>query len=248
MPGPQYTPKPFIHSSVTHVVPEPSPSMDERALGDFDPNDILLQFAHETLKAVRVAAQGCTAACRAIHADTSVSEGGRHVAASEFSFKLSQRALPLVDRANGKFSAEIARLETKIKAPPIDTTIRAVQLATELRLFLRDASQDDRRREITRSLESGDDQTMSAILSGPAMLSGLSPADVEVYRTVWQRKRFPNEVARIAQLERAGSAVNLGGTLLLSHQLKMAAPAIVAEAKKFREASAAAVRQASGVQ
>jgi hypothetical protein len=63
---------------------------------------------------------------------------------------------------------------------------------------------------------------------------------------MWKQKRWPAEVARIAHLEKAAGAVSLGGKLLLSHSLKMAAPAVVAEAKKFREASAAAIAQASG--
>jgi hypothetical protein len=79
-----------------------------------------------------------------------------------------------------------------------------------------------------RAIESGDDQIVAAILSGPAMLSGLSPIEVDGFRTVWQRKKFPNELARLAQLEKAAGA------------------AIVAEAKKFREATAAAIAQASG--
>jgi len=246
MPGPQYQQKPFVHSSAVWTCPEPSASMDERALAEFDPNDSLMQFAHETLKSIRVAGRGCTDACRALHQDLSQSEGARHVGASEIAFKLSKPALGLVDKSNEKFGQEITRLQNKIAAPVPDNTIRGVQLATELRIYLRDQTPDARRREITRSLESGDDQTMSAILSAPAMLSGLSQNEVDGFRLMWQRKRFPNELARIAQLEKAHGAVNLGGQLLLSHQLKMSAPAIVAEAKKFRDASADAVRAATG--
>lgn len=175
MPGPAYQPKPFIHSSVTWHCPEPSASMDERAIGEFDPNDSLMQFAHETLKAIRVAGRGCTDACRALHADLSQSEGGRHVSASEISFKLAKPALGLVDKANEKFGQEITRLKSKIAAPVFDGSIKNVQLQTEIRLFLRDRSSADiRHREITRAIDNGDDQVVSAILSGPAMLSGLT--------------------------------------------------------------------------
>ena len=66
------------------------------------------------------------------------------------------------------------------------------------------------------------------------------------FRLMWQQKRWPNEMARIRVLEKAAGAVNLGETLLVSHQQKMAAPAIVQETRKFREASAAAIRQATG--
>jgi hypothetical protein len=246
MPGPQFTPKPFVRSSASWHCPEPSASMDERVLDAFNPDDALLQFAHEALRAIRISARGCTDACRALHADLSQSEGGRHVAASEIAHKLAKAPLGLVDKSNERFSQEISRLKSKIAAPPVDSTIRGTQLATELRIFLRDQTSADRRKEITRSLESGDDQTMSAILSAPAMLSGLSQNEVDNFRLVWQRKRFPKELARIAQLEKAAGAVSLGGQLLLNHQIKMSAPAIVQEAKKFRDASVAAIAQASG--
>lgn len=246
MPGPAYQPKPFVHSSVTWTCPEPSASMDERVLGEFDPNDSLMQLAYETLKAIRVSGRGCNDACRALHADLSQSEGGRHVAAYEISFKLSKPALGLVDKSNEKFSQEITRLQNKIAAPVIDGSIKNVQLQTEIRLYLRDQTPDGRRREIMRAIDGGDDQVIGAILSAPAMLTGLSPSDVEAFRLQWQLKRWPNEKKRIEQLEKAAGAVNLGGQLLLSHPQKMAAAAIVQEAKKFREASAAAIAAASG--
>jgi hypothetical protein len=91
--------------------------MDERAIGEFDPNDTLMQFGHETLKAIRVAARGCTDACRALHQDLSQSEGARHVGASEIAFKLAKPALGLVDKANERFLQEITRCKTRSSSP-----------------------------------------------------------------------------------------------------------------------------------
>jgi hypothetical protein len=52
--------------------------MSELALGEIAPGDYTMQLGFEALKAVRVAAEGCTAACRAVHADVTLSEGARH--------------------------------------------------------------------------------------------------------------------------------------------------------------------------
>jgi hypothetical protein len=82
--------------------------------------------------------------------------------------------LPLVDRAGTNLQTEITRLENRIKAPAIDNTIRACQVATELRLFLRDQTSAEKRKVVMKLLESGDDQILSAILSAPPCLSGLS--------------------------------------------------------------------------
>lgn len=236
---------PAVSKTMPHFCPAPSPSMNEAAVGEIAPGDYTLQLGFEALKAVRVAAENTTTACRAIHSNSTLSEGARHVSADAVSFKVTNKALPLVDKATQNFSTEIQRLKNKIAAPAQDNTIRGVQLATELRIFLRDRSSADRRKEITRSLEAGDDQTMSAILSAPPMLSGLSEPEVRGF-AMWRLKRWPAEVARIAQLEKAADAVSLGGQLLFSHQRKMAAAAIVAEAKKFQQASADAVRAATG--
>ncbi len=99
-----------------------------------------------------------------------------------------------------------------------------------------------------KSLDSGDDQILSAIMSAPPCLSGLTDTEVSSFAVAWRQKRFPNELARIAVLEKAANALYLGGTLLTSYGQKMASPGIVSEARKFREAPAAAIRQASGAQ
>jgi hypothetical protein len=72
--------------------------------------------------------------------------------------------------------------------------------------------------------------------------------EVSGFALMWRQRKYPDELKRIAQLEKGLAAIQLGGTLLVSHQQKMAAPAIVAEARKFKEASAAAIRQATGAQ
>jgi hypothetical protein len=192
------------------------------------------------------AAEGTTAACRALHADTTLPEGARYVRANEISYKITSKVLPVVDRANQTFQTEIKRLQLKIAAPAQDTTIKGVQLQTEIRLFLRDQSPADKRKEITKAIAGGDDQVVAAILSAPPMLSGLSQPEVESFRLMWQQKRWPDELKRIAQLEKAAGAVNLGGILLISHQRKMSNPGIVREAAAFQKASADAIRAATG--
>jgi hypothetical protein len=203
-----------VTKTMAHFCPGPSASMNEATLGQIAPGDFTMQLGYEALKAVRVAGENTTTACRAIHADTTLSEGARHVSADAVSFKVTNKALPLVDKATQNFATEIQRLKNKVAAPPQDNTIRGVQLATELRIFLRDQSSADRRKEITRSVEQGDDQTMSAILSAPPMLSGLSEPEVSGFRLMWQQKRWPDEMKRIGVLEKALAAVQLGGTLL----------------------------------
>jgi hypothetical protein len=205
-------PRPTVSTTQGHFCPAPSPSISELAIGEFDPNDHIVAGAYEALKSCRVAGEGVTAACRAVHADTTLSEGARHVSAADVAHKVISRPLPLIDAAGSKVSAKIVRIENKIKQPPIDNTIRAVQVATELRLFLRDSTDTARRATITKSLESGDDQILSAILS--PCLSGLSQVEVDGFALMWRQRKFPAELKRIAQLEKVSKALYLGGQLL----------------------------------
>ncbi len=59
-------------------------------------------------------------------------------------------------------------------------------------------------------------------------------------------KKFPNELARFARLEKVESATHLGGSLSVTYQRQMGAPAIVAEAAEFAKASADAIAQGTG--
>jgi hypothetical protein len=231
---------------MTHFCPPPSPSISEGALGEFDANDHLVSAAFEALKACRIAAQSTHAACSAVHADTTLSEGARDVSAHDVAGKVIARPLPLVDRAGTNLQAEIARIENKVKAPVADTTVKGVNLGHEVRLYLRGLSPDGKRKAIVGSIESGDDSVISAILSAPPMLSGLSPQEIEAFALTWRTRKFPAELKRKSYLEGVSKALRLGGQLLVGYGQKMSAAAIVAEARKFREASVAAIAQATG--
>jgi hypothetical protein len=149
--------------------------------------------------------------------------------------------MPTARRKFGK-----RRLQNKVAQPPVDTTIRGVNIAHEIRVYLRQSA--DRRKEISKAIASGDDSVISAILSAPPMLSGLSSQDIEAFRQTWQQRQHPDEMKRLGVLEWAHAAVQRGGQLLVSHQRKMAAPAVVSEAKKFQQASADAIARATGAQ
>lgn len=240
-------PRPTV-SAQSHFCEPPSPSISELAIGAFDPNDHLVCAAFEALKSCRVAAHSTHAACTAVHSDTTLSEGARHVSAADVAGKVTARPLPLVDRAGSALQAEIARLENKIKAPAADTTIKGVNLSHEIRLYLRDQTPAEKRKQITRSIEAGDDSVISAILSAPAMLSGLSSQEIEAFALMWRTRKFPAELKRVAYLEKVSKALYLGGQLLVGYGQKMANPGIVAEARRFQKTTSDAIRAATGTQ
>jgi hypothetical protein len=63
---------------------------------------------------------------------------------------------------------------------------------------------------------------------------------------MWRQKRFPNELARIAVLEKVSRALYLASQLVVSYGQKMSAPAIVQSALAFKKTTADAIKQATG--
>jgi hypothetical protein len=99
MPGRPYTaPKPF-NSSAQNFVELPSPSIDERGLGEVSAGDYPLGLAQEAVRELRLAVENSHKACTALHADITLPEGARHLQADAISFKITQRALPVCDHA-----------------------------------------------------------------------------------------------------------------------------------------------------
>jgi hypothetical protein len=145
-----------------------------------------------------------------IHANPLLPEGARHVQANEVSFKATQKALPVVDKAVQNLATEIQRLKNKMERPPADTTIAGVNLAHEVRDALRAMTAADRRKEITKSLDQHDDSVISAIMSAPLMLSGLSAIERDNYAAMWRAKKFPAEIVRLARLEKGRGRHDLG--------------------------------------
>jgi hypothetical protein len=238
--------KPSVSMAQIHSCPAPSPSISEVALGEVDASDYAVALCHEALRSARICAENIHKASLSIHANPLLSEGAKHVEADRVSFAASKKVLPIVDRASSNLATEIQRLKNKIAAPAVGTGIRDVNLEHEIRDALRSMTEGDRRKQISKSLEQGDDSVIAAVVGAPLMLSGLSAPELEGFVSMWRAKRFPDELARLARLEKVQAATLLAGTLLVGYPSRMAAPAIVAEAKRFAKTSADAIAAATG--
>jgi hypothetical protein len=216
------------------------------ALGEVDQSDYVIAGCYEALRCARVCAENVHKASLSIHANPLLSQGAKHVQADQVSYKATQKVLPIVDRAGQNLTTEINRIRTKIEKPAADGTIASVNLAHEIRLALRGMTAADRRKEVTKAISQGDDSVIAAVTGAPGMLSGLSQPEIDGFLTMWRAKKFPSELARLARLEKVEAATHLGGTLLVSYQREMSAPAIVTEAAWFARASADAIAAATG--
>ena len=91
------------------------------------------------------------------------------------------------------------------------------------------------------------DAVVEACLNAPSVLSGLSSTELEHARLQWRHKRYPDEVKRIAQLEKDAEHLARGGQIVVSWPAKCADPVVVAQAKASRAAAEKAIASAGAL-
>jgi hypothetical protein len=128
----------------------------------------------------------------------------------------------------------------KLAAPEPDMSVRGVYLATEIRARLSAMSQAERR----KTLAQADEATVSAGLSGPGFLSGLSPLEIEAARLGWCTKRYPDELKRLQYLESIGDHLQRASQLLLGYQTKLSDQSLVRAAQARAKVAADAIAAA----
>ena len=105
------------------------------------------------------------------------------------------------DTATTRLNAEIAALKVRVSTPP------AIKdgLAAEIRAALARMAPAERAKAALASIKAGEDAIASACLGGPALLSGMSDTQQAHVRHDYAALRHPDDVKRIATLERAWS-------------------------------------------
>jgi hypothetical protein len=214
---------------------------------DWPANEI--EILSEALRAGRLAAEGSREASVAIYSDLTLSEGGKAVKASETAYRLTNAALPNFDRAHEALQGEISRLKAKTNAPTPDTSTRSNFMASEIRQRLAGMDQTKRLAAITASISEGPagDAVVEACLNAPSVLSGLSSTELEHIRLQWRAKRYPDEMKRIALLEKDAGHLARGGQIVVGWRAKCADQAIVAAAKPSNDAAQKAIASANAV-
>jgi hypothetical protein len=129
----------------------------------------------------------------------------------------------------------------KMAAPEPDMSVRGVYLATEIRARLSVMTASDRR----KVLATADEATVSAVLSGPGFLSGLSPLEIEAARLAWSSKRYPDESRRLKYLESIGDHLARASQLLLGYQTKVSDQSLVRAAQARSKVAADAIAAAT---
>jgi hypothetical protein len=112
---------------------------------------------------------------------------------------------PALRRAEAEVARNLNLLNEKMRdLPSPPTTYAEVALASEIRNWL---SEQPSPIDSAMKLISSDPRVLGAILSAPAVLSSLSPAEFELVRSRAKQALFPAQIAMEADLLKARNAV-----------------------------------------
>lgn len=106
-----------------------------------------------------------------------------------------------INRANQSISAIEAELAEPIAAPKNAGT------ASDIRAHVKGLSHEERRSFIAEAVASGDEETVTAVLSAPGYLSGLSKVETDHYRDSYKRAQNPELHDRLELLKKTESKV-----------------------------------------
>lgn len=162
--------------------------------------DSALNALLEAVGSMRQAAEKSHDATIAIMKNPMQTPMANHREAQKIGHQLWEAASKKIDAACQAALREVERLEKDISAPP---PIKDPALASEIRAALARLDQNARGKAIHEATEAGDDEIMSAVLRAPAMLSGLTTAELEMRRAHWQKTRRPSETDRVNRLKKA---------------------------------------------
>lgn len=119
------------------------------------------------------------------------------------------------DAHRAKITAHVESLKDNIYSPLIQAGERGL-LASEYRSIFRNLDGPGRDKYLKEAAENNDLPALGAVLGVSAMLSGLSPTELNLRRDTYARQAHGSTVERIANIERAQGRLDKAATLLVS--------------------------------
>ena len=134
----------------------------------------------------------------------------------EATWRAFERLAKRIDAARETARAALAEIATATAAPPRAAEPADAMLASEIRTRLAQLSEKERRAVVSGAVSGGDIATVSAVLNAPAILTGMTDAEKEMFRHEWRVNQFPAEVDREQRLGKAIEDVDRVGPILMS--------------------------------
>jgi hypothetical protein len=162
--------------------------------------------------------QDATEAHEKIMRDQTRTRAANMTRARESAFRIVGVATRTIDSARANALSEVARLEQITVAdlqPPRD--VASATIASEIRSALKALPESDRSDLLARMIREKDARGISAVISAPGFLSGISAEQQAMLREQYRHAAYPAEMERAARLKNAVREIERIGELMLHH-------------------------------
>ena len=145
--------------------------------------------------------------------DPTLNESARLVAVADFADKVMERATKAFDCAHTTVRNTIAALEKALAEPVASKAAQTI--AVEIRNYVRELKSGAGVMDfVLRAIDSGDHDTVSAVLGAPAYLSGITPEAQAVMLRMYHTKANPQTAKRLAPLKAAQEHLDSNAPLI----------------------------------
>ena len=141
-------------------------------------------------------------------------EANQVLAVAEFAGKVQDKATRAVDSALRSLGASIREVEGTLRAPVTASANSA--LSAEISAFVRSLDDGKRMSFLVNAMREGDSVTMSAVLSRPAYLSGITKDMQATLTESFQRSKNPEAAKKLGMLREAEKKLSAAGSLFLA--------------------------------
>lgn len=184
-------------------------------------------------------------ACRDVHnaremaaQNPAWTEGNQIIMTDALARKYLDRVTRAFDIARGRLAEGVSALERDLSAPVASKA--SLQIAQEIRAHCKALPSDGDRITFVRGLiTSGDELSASAILGGPAFLSGLKPEQSALFTRMYHEKTSPSVARRVTAMKAAMTLIERNAPIVFT-EFERAVGCPAHKAKALREADTAA--------
>ena len=220
-------------TTITNV----SPTLRAAMLNKYDSEENAgIRALKEGYSVIEQTATAAVAYTHAARNDTRMTSVGAEDNAHKFALKSFDKAAPKIDSARARALQHQEKLRAQIMRPLHEATAHD---AREIRDHLKAMPKDEREALVSRWVQQGDLNSLSAVLLKPAYLSGVSEARMKHWLHLYQTNIEPGLYAQIEEVDSAVEHYDRAARLLMKTLVEDENSSFMFDKKKLAYAAAA---------
>lgn len=222
----------------TRISPSLHPALVKKLDGYDEETAPVLAATEEAFRAAYEGIRDVHEARDFARANDAWTEASQIINTDSLARKQEERITRRFDRVRGDLLKGIAHIEGELSSPV--STKASLQIAAEIRNHCKGLGGGGARMSFVRNLiNEGDELSASAILGGPAFLSGLTNDQVALFTRIYHEKRQPALSKRLKAMQAGVEHIENNGGLVFDQMVK-AVGCPPHRVKQLREANTAA--------